>query len=106
MRAKYRSFDALTLHRPLLVDPCRLGDSGPTALPSYWKDVKMQIGAHPENPGRTGRNREAKQGKLPMSTLPVIHFPDRSRVGCCGHTGFCLEGTGFFLKRYRDLLSI
>src|SRR6516164_94230 len=106
MRAKYRSFDALTLHRPLLVDPCCLGNNGPTALPSDWKNVKMQIGAHPENPGRTGRNCEAKQRKLPLSTLSVTHFPDRSRVSCYGHIGFCLERRGVFLKRYRDLLLI
>src|SRR5215468_8949103 len=97
MRVKYRSFDALTLHRPLLVDPCCLGNSGPAALPSYWKNVKMQIGAHPENPGRTGRNCEAKQGKLPLSTLSVIHFSDRSRVGCYDHTDLIWKRGDFFL---------
>src|SRR5215469_7922966 len=98
MRVKYRSFDALTLHRPLLVDPCCLGNDDPAALPSYWKDVKMQIGADPENPGRTGRNGEAKRRKLPLSTLSVIHFLDRSRVRCCGHTGFISKREDFFLR--------
>jgi hypothetical protein len=88
------------------VDPCCLGNNSPAALPSYWKNVKMQIGAHPENPGRTGRNCEAKQGKLLLSTLSVIHFSDRGRVGCCGHTGFYLEKRGFVLMTWLDLLSI
>src|SRR5215467_388887 len=106
MRAKYRSFDALTLHRPLLVDPCCLGNSGPFAMPSYWKDVKMQIGAHPENPGRTGRNCEAKQRKLPLSTLSVTHFLDRSGVRCCGHTGFYFEERKVFPEKWHGLLPV
>lgn len=72
----------------------------------YWMDKRMQIGASPENLGRTGRSDEARQAKTWLSTLSVSCLYDATTLRCSRHTGLAVVHWAFVLARCQFYFEI